>query len=210
MRLKYILFPKLVLKKGKYSVKEKVHFQKLFNIHGPKWKTISFKLRRNSRGLRRTFDLMQATRFGVWDAQEDQLLIDAVKHYAKNDKDLHNRLPWVAIAKTIPGRSAIHCRNHWMDKLRNKVLHEESCFQTIDWKNDQNFELVSQICEQNVDKEEDVDFDHIRKHFQKTGFVVTREQVRKQWRQLKTRVKNYYIKSFTEILDEVACLVTDT
>ena len=209
-RLRYVLFPKFALKKGKFSVEERMQFKKLCFIHGTNWKIISNKIRRTPKGMQHQWQALQVTKFGAWDQQEDKLLVETVKHLAKNDKDLHNELPWMAIAKCVPGRSALQCRLHWLRTLRNKVLQEESCFQTVDWKDDENFELVSQICGQNVDKEEDVDFDHIRIHFQKTGFVVTREQVRKQWRQLKTKVKNYYIKSFGEILDEVACLVTDS
>ena len=209
-RLKYCLFPTFTLKKGKFSVEETVHFKKLCSIHGRNWKTIGLKLRRNCRGLYRHWQVMQATKFGKWDAEENQLLTEAVKQFAKKDKDLHNELPWITISKAIPGRNAIQCREHWMYKLRNEILQKDTCLEIISWENHQRFELVEQICRQNVNKEEDVDFDSIRKYFQETGFVVTREQVRKQWRQLKTKVQKYCVKSFSEILDEVACLVTDT
>ena len=209
-RARYYLFPNYEYKKGKYSIEEKTEMKKLFGIYGSNCITIGTKLGRNSRGLTRQWEHLQATKFGSWDEIEEQSLIEAVKQCSKAADDMHNYLPWMIIAKAIPGRHSDQCRHHWIHKLRNQVFKEEQCFETVIWEKSQTLELESEICIQGVAYEEDVDFDDIRQHFHKAGFVLTRDQARTQWRNLKRNVKNYYINSFGEILDEIVShLVTD-
>ena len=208
-RLKYVLFPGMhVTRKGKLSVDETHNLNEMYKKHGPRWKLISTKLGRNEKNLLAQWRHMQATKFGHWDCTEDNLLIESIKlHSDKVEGDLHNCLPWASIAKAVPGRNLVQCRNHWMFKLRHKVFQQEHHFDTLSWSNDQNMELITQICNQNVRFEEDVDFDAIRHYFEKDGFVVSNGQISKQWRQLKMKVNKYLIKSFEEILDEVSEMV---
>ena len=213
-RLKYILFPYYTIsRKGTLTSMEIVHLKKLHQKHGSKWTTIGKIMGRNVRSLSKIWQQKQATKFGIWDETEDSLLTRSIKQYRENtessDKDLHNALQWEIIAKAIPGRSAVQCRNHWLNKLRNRVFKEEKYFETVSWSQDQTIELVSNICQQEVRHEEDVDFDIIRKHFQDAGFVVSRGQIRRQWHTMKIKVKNYLLKSFEEILDEVASLTPE-
>ena len=216
-RSKYHLFPVYVTRRGKMLSSEKVHLKKLFQKYGRQWNKIGNIMGRSEKGLVANWPAMLATKFGIWSVLEDHMLTQSIKQYRDNteaaDKDLHNSLPWELIAKTVPGRSGVQCRRHWMHKLRNKLFHEDNLFETVKWEKDQLVELVTQICVQEVRFEEDIDFDIIRTHFQDSGFILSREQIHKQWRQLKLKVKNYYIKSFSEILDEVSefvvSLVTD-
>ena len=218
IRLKYFLFPDYVTRKGKFTLQETMQIKNLYQKYGSKWKAIGTMLGRSEGGLLTRWRNLQANKFGLWDETEDYLLTEAIKQYVDNtecaDKGLHNSLPWTIIAKAVPGRNIFQCRAHWMFKLRNRVFHEENLFDNITWDNDQKVVLLTQICKQEVMHEEDVDFDIIRKHFEDGGFVVSREQIRRQWQQLKKKVTNYFIKSFEEILDEVSELVvacvTDT
>ena len=210
LRARYILFPDVyVIRKGRFTANERNNFRQLYKKHGPSWKLIGSKLGRSESGLTSSWlHLQGATKFGHWDPTEDRLLTDSVKKHSNNvETDLHSSLPWISIAKAVPGRSTSQCRTHWMSKLRQNVFQKEHHFDTLSWSNDQNMELITQICNQSVRYEEDVDFDAIRQHLEKDGFVVSNGQISKQWRQLKMKVNKYSVKSFEEILDEVSELV---
>ena len=106
-RLKYCLFPDYVCKKGKYTLQETMHMKKLYQKHGPKWKTIGSRLGRSERAVGTQWHHLQATKFGHWDETEDYLLREAIKQYVDNtkcaDKDLHNSLTMDNNSKSCSG-----------------------------------------------------------------------------------------------------------
>ena len=206
-RLSYVLFPSKDIKKGNYMQEESDQLQRLYMLYGPRWKRIGAQLGRSERSVAVKWHNSDRTKTGIWTKDEDEALLQAVKKFLPSDErdnDMHDVKQWSQIAREVPGRNMFQCRIHWLIKLRSTVMCAEHDLETIKWGYKEKVKLLKMISEQTVCHEEDIDFDVLRKKFQKKGFVTSSIQIRRQWRNLKTMVKNYYIKSFEEILDDLS------
>ncbi|ORX44765.1 hypothetical protein DM01DRAFT_257984, partial [Hesseltinella vesiculosa] len=54
---------------------------------------------------------------GRWSPDEDEILIKCVRTELKSNNNDTNRLPWNAIAKSIPHRTGIQCQSRWTEAL---------------------------------------------------------------------------------------------
>ena len=206
-RLTQVLLPPQDETKGKYSESESTQLQKLHQLYGPKWNKIGSKLARSGRSLWTKWTRLQKTKTGPWSDSENALLLEAMETYRANndccDEGLHDLMPWAEIAAAVPGRNLHQCRQHWLLKLRNQFLSGSSGGERLKWTWETKSKIVELISKQNVGHEEDIDFGLIRKHFESENTFVSNEQISWQWGQLKTKVNNYIVKSFEEILDEL-------
>ena len=213
VRLTCVLFPVKDFKKGYYSAEEADQLQRLYTLYGASWNKIGAHLGRSGKSVAVKWTVSGKTKTGKWTVEEDEALLMAVKKYMPSEESVGNKKydvkQWSQIAREVPGRNAYQCRVHWLLKLRHQVMCAEFDLETVKWGNEEKLKLFKMISEENVRHEEDVDFDEIRKKFEEEGYVSSSLQIKRHWRDLKAKVKNYYIKSFEEILDELSEILYD-
>lgn len=108
-----VLKPK---KEREWTNEEDIRLRELVNQHGHNWTKVSQQLHGRSRRqclFRWRQSALPGIKKGKWDKLEDKHLLDAVA--------VQGRGNWIAVAKLVPNRTAIQCRERFENALNPQL-----------------------------------------------------------------------------------------
>ena len=205
-RLKRVLYDEYMVD-GKYTAEELQKMTHLHEVYGNNWIIIASKMGRKSSSCRFKWFSMGDVKRGIWSDEEDKLLIASIENWKsemsiEDDISLHSSMPWQRISKGVPSRNSLQCRQRWLNTLRQSYFVETANKDKLCWTKENKAELVFNMSAQNVQYEEDVDFEAIRRTFENGGFVISSVQLRRMWQRIKTSIPGNLLMSFEEKLDK--------
>ncbi|CAL8343730.1 unnamed protein product [Lota lota] len=134
---------------GRFTKEENLKLQKLQQIHGNDWRTISHGMERSSFSVQKRFSMI-TTATGAWSQEEVDMLVEAMKlHLEKlagenqpgsddgadagsgpgqlwlTKRQLYHKLPWKSISEKVTGRSWVQCREKWFSILKPKIATQK-------------------------------------------------------------------------------------
>lgn len=181
--------------KGRLKKREVRTLKRLLLVHGRRWEKIGMEMGRCGVDLFHYWKFHTDTKNGKWSSKESKRLTKALtKVMGTTDiTTIHTAIPWQEVAKVVKTRNGSQCRKRWLYnlayKLRGQVVHK--------WSMKNNTRLIKKLSECPWQTESEVPWDD----FCEELGCRNPYEVMENWRKLRMRVPQYYIKPFPEITD---------